>query len=226
MSRLTNWFNQQIRFHPGSPPEVQSEFISIRLESPSSNAYSIHSSTQHNAERLLKHIEGVYRWLPLGTIVNNRVLVVHGGISDSTDLDLIRSLDRGKYVSLLRPPGTENIDKVEWKQVSNVVIVKEWRMPFIRAKIGFLITFHQWCEIYTFMRVDAFTLLARYVFSAFIYWVFSKKKIVFLFAHEHLSIDRDEGAEFRVDWQAVEEENWRRRFQLNLICQMESNGGA
>lgn len=51
---------------------------------------------QHNAERLLKLIEEVYRWLPLGTIVNNRVLVVHGGISDSTDLDLIKSLDRGK----------------------------------------------------------------------------------------------------------------------------------
>lgn len=53
-------------------------------------------SLQHNAERLLKLIEEVYRWLPLGTIVNNRVLVVHGGISDSTDLDLIKSLDRGK----------------------------------------------------------------------------------------------------------------------------------
>lgn len=53
-------------------------------------------SLQHNAERLLKLIDEVYRWLPLGTIVNNRVLVVHGGISDSTDLDLIRSLDRGK----------------------------------------------------------------------------------------------------------------------------------
>lgn len=53
---------------------------------------------QHNAERLLKLIDEVYRWLPLGTIVNNGVLVVHGGISDSTDLDLIRSLDRGKVI--------------------------------------------------------------------------------------------------------------------------------
>lgn len=59
--------------------------------------YPLHSNPlQHNAERLLKLIDEVYRWLPLGTIVNNRVLVVHGGISDSTDLDLIRSLDRGK----------------------------------------------------------------------------------------------------------------------------------
>lgn len=41
-------------------------------------------------------IEDVYRWLPLGTIVNNRVFVVHGGISENTDLDIIRNLDRGK----------------------------------------------------------------------------------------------------------------------------------
>ncbi|KAJ8978307.1 hypothetical protein NQ317_008179 [Molorchus minor] len=51
-----------------------------------------------NSEKLLKLIEGVYRYLPLGTIVNNKVLIVHGGISDSTDLEMIRSLDRGKYM--------------------------------------------------------------------------------------------------------------------------------
>lgn len=56
---------------------------------------------KHNAERLLKLIDEVYRWLPLGTIVNNRVLVVHGGISDSTDLDLIKSMDRAKVSYIL-----------------------------------------------------------------------------------------------------------------------------
>uniref|UniRef100_A0A182IJK1 Serine/threonine-protein phosphatase n=1 Tax=Anopheles atroparvus TaxID=41427 RepID=A0A182IJK1_ANOAO len=61
----------------------------------------VHQKYKHNAERLLKLIDEVYRWLPLGTIVNNRVLVVHGGISDSTDLDLIRSLDRGKVFDIL-----------------------------------------------------------------------------------------------------------------------------
>lgn len=65
------------------------------------------------------------------------MLVVHGGISDSTDLDLIRSLDRGKYVSLLRPPilenavpGAEVIDKVEWKQVrkwNTLKVVKKFK---------------------------------------------------------------------------------------------------
>ncbi|KAJ8956154.1 hypothetical protein NQ318_020704 [Aromia moschata] len=56
---------------------------------------------QKNAEKLLKLIEGVYRYLPLGTIVNNKVLIVHGGISDSTDLEMIRSLDRGKVFDIL-----------------------------------------------------------------------------------------------------------------------------
>ncbi|CAD7081267.1 unnamed protein product [Hermetia illucens] len=88
----------------------------------------VHLKYKRNAERILKLIEEVYRWLPLGTIINNRVLVVHGGISDSTDLDLIKSLDRGKYVSILRPPitessapGAEIIDKVEWKQVFDIM---------------------------------------------------------------------------------------------------------
>ncbi|XP_033608123.1 serine/threonine-protein phosphatase rdgC [Cryptotermes secundus] len=83
---------------------------------------------KHNAERLLRLIERVYRWLPLGTVVNNKVLVVHGGISDITDLDWVRNLDRHKYVSLLRPPVTESsapgaelIDKLEWKQVFDIL---------------------------------------------------------------------------------------------------------
>lgn len=59
------------------------------------------TNEQHNAERLLKLIEEIYRWLPLGTIVNNRVFVVHGGISDTTDLDLLKSLDRGKVSIIL-----------------------------------------------------------------------------------------------------------------------------
>lgn len=51
---------------------------------------------QRNSEKILKLIDEVYRWLPLGSVIDNRVLVVHGGISDTTNLDVIRSLDRGK----------------------------------------------------------------------------------------------------------------------------------
>ncbi|TMW50216.1 hypothetical protein DOY81_004717 [Sarcophaga bullata] len=80
---------------------------------------------KRNSPKLLKLIDEVYRWLPLGTVINSRVLVVHGGISDTTNLDLIKSLDRGKYVSILRPPveqtGGEGIDKVEWKQLFDIM---------------------------------------------------------------------------------------------------------
>lgn len=83
---------------------------------------------QHNADRLLKLIENVYRWLPLGTIINNRVLVVHGGISDTTDLDLIKSLDRGKVseikviftVSSTITAGKENVHTEKWTFAENV----------------------------------------------------------------------------------------------------------
>ncbi|KAL5292912.1 PPEF1 family protein [Megaselia abdita] len=85
-----------------------------------------------NGEKLMKLIEEVYRWLPLGSIVNNRILIVHGGISDTTDLDLIKSLDRGKYKSILRPPitegSTEEIDKTEWKQIFDIM----WSDPQIK----------------------------------------------------------------------------------------------
>ncbi|XP_050498182.1 serine/threonine-protein phosphatase rdgC isoform X2 [Diabrotica virgifera virgifera] len=88
----------------------------------------VQSKYKKNHEKLLRLIEGVYRYLPLGTIVNNKVLIVHGGISDITDLDMIKGLDRGRYVSLLRPPltdssapGAEVIDKLEWKQVFDIL---------------------------------------------------------------------------------------------------------
>lgn len=51
---------------------------------------------QKNHEKLLKLIETVYQYLPLGTIVNNEVLIVHGGISDITDLEKIKCIDRRK----------------------------------------------------------------------------------------------------------------------------------
>ncbi|XP_060656997.1 serine/threonine-protein phosphatase rdgC isoform X1 [Drosophila nasuta] len=76
-----------------------------------------------NYKRLLRLIDEVYRWLPLGSIINNRVLIVHGGFSDNTDLDLIKTIDRSKYVSILRPPLTEGqpLDKAEWQQIFDIM---------------------------------------------------------------------------------------------------------
>uniref|UniRef100_A0A1A9Z5T7 Serine/threonine-protein phosphatase with EF-hands n=1 Tax=Glossina pallidipes TaxID=7398 RepID=A0A1A9Z5T7_GLOPL len=86
----------------------------------------VEAKYQNNSERILKLIDEVYRWLPLGSVIDDRVLVVHGGISDQTDLNIIKKLDRSKYVSILRPPveGGESLEdhaKIEWQQVFDVM---------------------------------------------------------------------------------------------------------
>lgn len=38
----------------------------------------------------------IFGWLPLATLVNNKILVTHGGISNITDLAIIDKIDRHK----------------------------------------------------------------------------------------------------------------------------------
>ncbi|KAK8748422.1 hypothetical protein OTU49_016134, partial [Cherax quadricarinatus] len=95
--------------------------------------------------RILRLLEEVYRWLPLVTVIDNKVMVVHGGISSDTDLSYITNIDRSKYVSVLRSPAgtlpdedspthacsTTNARHVaatfEWKQVLDLL----WSDPQI-----------------------------------------------------------------------------------------------
>ncbi|XP_069745567.1 serine/threonine-protein phosphatase with EF-hands 1-like isoform X3 [Narcine bancroftii] len=53
-------------------------------------------------KRILQLVQDVFRWLPLATVIDSKVLVVHGGISDSTDLDFLASVPRQRFKSLLR----------------------------------------------------------------------------------------------------------------------------
>ncbi|KAF4533350.1 hypothetical protein B566_EDAN002747 [Ephemera danica] len=78
------------------------------------------------AERLLRQIERLYRALPLGSVVDGKVLVVHGGISEKTDFNLLWTLDRFKLSSLMDPPqddesGIESREKQEWRQVFDLL---------------------------------------------------------------------------------------------------------
>ncbi|KAF5906629.1 serine/threonine-protein phosphatase with EF-hands 2-like, partial [Clarias magur] len=57
-----------------------------------------------HGKRILKLLQKIFSWLPLVTVIDQKVLVVHGGISDSTDLTLVARLARHRYVSALRPP--------------------------------------------------------------------------------------------------------------------------
>ncbi|XP_075909519.1 serine/threonine-protein phosphatase with EF-hands 2-like [Petromyzon marinus] len=49
-------------------------------------------------------VRDLFSWLPLATVVDRKVLVVHGGLSAATDLELLARIDRHRYVSALRPP--------------------------------------------------------------------------------------------------------------------------
>ncbi|CAM1319830.1 PPEF1 (predicted) [Pycnogonum litorale] len=66
-------------------------------------------------------IQEVYSWLPLATIVDNEVFIVHGGISDRIDLNTLSTLPRNKLVSLLRRPHKEEVNDNEWSQAVDLL---------------------------------------------------------------------------------------------------------
>lgn len=51
---------------------------------------------QVHGKKILKLLQKIFSWLPLATVINQKVLIVHGGISDTTDLDTIARVDRHK----------------------------------------------------------------------------------------------------------------------------------
>uniref|UniRef100_A0A3B3IJN4 Serine/threonine-protein phosphatase n=1 Tax=Oryzias latipes TaxID=8090 RepID=A0A3B3IJN4_ORYLA len=61
-----------------------------------------------HGKRILKLLQKIFSWLPLATVIDQKVLVLHGGISDTTDLAVLAKLDRHSYVSALRPPKKRN----------------------------------------------------------------------------------------------------------------------
>ncbi|XP_070706385.1 serine/threonine-protein phosphatase with EF-hands 2-like [Pempheris klunzingeri] len=61
-----------------------------------------------HGKKILKLLQKIFSWLPLATVIDHKVLIAHGGISDTTDLDTIAKVDRHKYVSALRPPKPTN----------------------------------------------------------------------------------------------------------------------
>ncbi|KAM6416874.1 serine/threonine-protein phosphatase with EF-hands 1 [Pluvialis apricaria] len=57
-----------------------------------------------HGKQILCLLRDVFSWLPLATIIDSKVLILHGGISDTTDLDFLNGLERNKLKSLMRPP--------------------------------------------------------------------------------------------------------------------------
>ncbi|KAB1282446.1 Serine/threonine-protein phosphatase with EF-hands 2 [Camelus dromedarius] len=58
--------------------------------------YKIHG------KKILKILQDVFCLLPLATLVDEKVLILHGGVSDTTDLELLAKLDRHKVAAIAR----------------------------------------------------------------------------------------------------------------------------
>ncbi|XP_046585083.1 serine/threonine-protein phosphatase with EF-hands 2-like [Haliotis rubra] len=87
---------------------------------------------KHHADKAIKMFEEIFSWLPLATVIDDKVLVVHGGISEQVNLEALDHIDRHKFLSVLRPPGPTDLHSVdsmslelkeleEWKQVLDLL---------------------------------------------------------------------------------------------------------
>ncbi|KAK0154700.1 Serine/threonine-protein phosphatase with EF-hands 2 [Merluccius polli] len=57
-----------------------------------------------HGREILQLFQDVFSLLPVATVIDSKVLIVHGGISDQTDLDFLNSIERHKVKSVLRLP--------------------------------------------------------------------------------------------------------------------------
>ena len=64
---------------------------------------------QDHSSKVMKLFEDIFGWLPLATVVNNKILVAHGGISNITDLSFIDKIDRHR-VRILPFSGPSNLN--------------------------------------------------------------------------------------------------------------------
>ena len=51
---------------------------------------------QSHGSEILQLLQDIFSLLPIATVIDNKVLIVHGGISDTTDLDFLRTIERHK----------------------------------------------------------------------------------------------------------------------------------
>lgn len=81
---------------------------------------------KNQAATITKTLEDLFSWLPIASIIDKDIFVVHGGISDKTSVSQLEKVHRHKYPSVLRPPvrkgeDKNSVDVDEWKQMLDVL---------------------------------------------------------------------------------------------------------
>uniref|UniRef100_A0A8C1WV30 Serine/threonine-protein phosphatase n=1 Tax=Cyprinus carpio TaxID=7962 RepID=A0A8C1WV30_CYPCA len=71
-----------------------------------------------HGREMLQLLQDVFSLLPLATVIDNKVLIVHGGISDKIDLDFLSTVERHKVKSVLRLPKRSVVD-ILWSDPKN-----------------------------------------------------------------------------------------------------------
>lgn len=77
--------------------KVQSSCVQSPDSLPCGVTYSFHlSDPQTHGCEILQLFQDVFSLLPIATIIDGKILIVHGGISDQTDLELLNTIERHK----------------------------------------------------------------------------------------------------------------------------------
>ncbi|PAA69538.1 hypothetical protein BOX15_Mlig032497g1 [Macrostomum lignano] len=81
----------------------------------------VQTKYQDTFPKIIGLFNEVFSWLPIATMIDGSIFVVHGGISDSVDLGLLDKLDRHKYYSLIPGSGNKAVNKMEQQQIIDVL---------------------------------------------------------------------------------------------------------
>ena len=81
------YFMRQFMFYPNGQNFY---FITVSLS----------TFQQEHSSKVVRLFEDVFSWLPIATVINDRVLVVHGGISEQVDLNFLQTIDRHKVTQI------------------------------------------------------------------------------------------------------------------------------